>query len=133
MTTFVPMKRILIFWLLIPFALAAHAQANGTSLDVKTFKAAVEKNDALLLDVRTPEEFNAGHIEGAANIDWNAGTLLKDVSGIDKTLPVLLYCASGGRSGQAMEALRKAGFTDVHDLAGGFIAWEEDDEPVITR
>ncbi|MBZ0207994.1 MAG: rhodanese-like domain-containing protein [Flavobacteriales bacterium] len=127
------MKRILIFLLLIPFALATHAQANGTSLDVKAFKAAVERNDALLLDVRTPEEFNAGHIEGAANIDWNAGTLLKDVSGIDKSLPVLLYCEVGGRSGQAMEAMMKAGFTDVHDLAGGFSAWQRNGETVITR
>ncbi len=133
MTTFVPMKRLLIFLMLIPFTLAAQAQASGTSLDVKAFKAAVERDDALLLDVRTAEEYNEGHIEGAANIDWNGGTLLMDVSGIDKTLPVLLYCASGGRSGQAMEALIKAGFTDVQDLKGGIIEWESHGEPVITQ
>ena len=132
MPTFVPMKRILLYLLLVPFALMASAQSNG-NLDVESFKVALEKNDALLVDVRTPAEFTQGHIESAANVDWNGGNFMQDLSGIDKTEPVLLYCASGNRSGKAMEALKKAGFTDVKHLAGGIQAWKKEGEPVITQ
>lgn len=127
------MKALLFFLALLPLSIAACAQSAEGSIDSKAFKAAIDKDDALLIDVRTTEEFNEGHIEGAANIDWLGGTLLTDVSGIDKTKPVLLYCTSGGRSGEAMEAMKKAGFTDVHDLKGGFLAWEADKQPVISQ
>ena len=118
---------------MLSVAIAVSAQRNGTSLDAKSFQAAIDKDDALLLDVRTPEEFAQGHIEPAANEDWLGGELLKDVSGIDKTKPVLLYCAAGGRSAKAMEAMIDAGFTDVRDLKGGFGAWEAEKLPVITQ
>ncbi|HQV37919.1 MAG: rhodanese-like domain-containing protein [Flavobacteriales bacterium] len=127
------MKQFLILLAMLPIAFTAYAQGNGTSLGTKAFKAAIDKDDALLLDVRTPKEFAQGHIEAAANADWLGGELLNDVSGIDKTKPVLLYCAVGGRSGKAMAAMIKAGFTDVHDLKGGFNAWEADKLPVITQ
>lgn len=127
------MKKLLILLAMLPIAIGSFAQGNGASLDTKAFKAAIDKDDALLLDVRTPAEFAKGHIEGAANEDWLGGGLLKDVSGIDKTKPVLLYCAVGGRSAKAMSAMIKAGFTDVRDLKGGFNAWEADEQPVITQ
>ena len=127
------MRTLFSLLLLLPAVLVVRAQSESYHLDVKTFKAAVDKDDALLIDVRTPEEFAKGHIEGAANIDWINGTLLKDVSGIDKTKPVLLYCAGGGRSGEALDAMKKAGFTDVRDLKGGIMAWKKDDQPVITQ
>lgn len=117
----------------IPFSMAAYAQAPYTSLDVRAFRKLVNKDKALLIDVRTPEEFAAGHIEAAANLDWRAGTLIADLSGIDKTKPVLLYCEGGIRSGEAMEAMKKVGFTDIHDLKGGFAAWKSDKQPVITQ
>ncbi len=126
------MKRILLYLAFVPFAIMASAQSNG-NLDVEHFKAALEKNDALLIDVRTPKEFAEGHIEAAANVDWNGGNFMQDLSGIDKTEPVLLYCGSGNRSGKAMEALKKAGFTDVKHLEGGFQEWEKQGEPVITQ
>lgn len=127
------MKKFLILLAMLSIAFSAYAQSNGAHLDAKAFKAAIDKDDALLLDVRTPAEFAKGHIEGAANEDWLAGDLLKDVSGIDKTKPVLLYCAVGGRSGKAMAAMIEAGFTDVRDLKGGFNAWESDKLPVISQ
>ncbi len=127
------MKKFLILLAMLSIAFNAYTQSNGAHLDAEAFKAAIDKDDALLLDVRTPAEFATGHIEGAANEDWLAGDLLKDVSGIDKTKPVLLYCAVGGRSGKAMAAMIEAGFTDVRDLKGGFTAWEADKLPVISQ
>ena len=119
------MKKFLILLAMLSIAFSAYTQSNGAHLDTKAFKAAIDKEDALLLDVRTPAEFATGHIEGAANEDWLAGDLLKDVSGIDKTKPVLLYCA--------VAAMIEAGFTDVRDLNGGFNAWEADKLPVISQ
>ena len=131
--TLYPMKKLLIPLAMLLMACSTYAQSYGASLDVKAFKAALDKDDALLLDVRTPEEFAQGHIEAAANEDWLGGELLKDVSGIDKTKPVLLYCAVGRRSAEAMAAMIKAGFTDVRDLKGGINAWEAEKLPVITQ
>lgn len=75
---------------------------------------------ATLVDVRTPGEFAAGHIDGAVNIP------VQDFSSrareIPKDRPVVLYCASGMRSGAAARLLRGAGRTDVHNL-GGISRW----------
>lgn len=76
---------------------------------------------ALLVDVRTPEEFAAGHISGAVNIplgqlDGRMGELGR------KDAPLVLYCRSGNRSGQAARMLASAGYTSVHDL-GAMSRW----------
>lgn len=114
-------------------ALVALAQTNGTSLAPGPFGKLMKKNHVLVVDVRTPQEYAQGHLEGAANIDWQGGSLLKDLSGIDRSAPVLLYCGSGQRSGEVKEALVQAGFPHVYDLQGGLEAWAQDGKPVITQ
>ncbi len=85
-----------------------------------------------LIDVRTPEEYDAGHIPGAANIDWLAdGFLQKAQTGLDKTRPVLLYCRSGKRSAAASAKLSAAGF-QVINLLGGYQAWTQAAHPRLT-
>jgi len=81
-----------------------------------------------LLDVRTPEEFAGGHLDGAANI--NVQELQSRLSEIPRDQPVVLYCRSGNRSAQAAQMLQAAGFTGVYDL-GGIIAWEQAGLPVV--
>jgi phage shock protein E len=78
--------------------------------------------DHYLLDVRTIEEFEAGHIEGSANISHTE--VAARLAEIPKDKPVVVYCRSGNRSSQAVQVLRDAGYTQVYDL-GGIIAWEE--------
>jgi rhodanese-related sulfurtransferase len=73
-----------------------------------------------LLDVRTPEEFNSGHISGAANI--SVQTLASRLDEVPKDQPVVIYCRSGNRSAQAASILRDAGYTEIYDL-GGVIDW----------
>ena len=90
----------------------------------------MEQPEARVVDVRTPGELQEGIIAGSENIDWNSGVLLEKLAATDKDAPVLLYCASGGRSNMAMEVLEKAGFTNVHDLAGGMRAWMAAKQPV---
>lgn len=75
------------------------------------------KDGARLVDVRTPGEFNAGHIPGAVNVPLQElGARLKQLGAKEK--PVVLYCASGSRSSMAMSVLKNAGFQQVFNLGG---------------
>lgn len=81
-----------------------------------------EENPPKLIDVREPSEFESGHIPGAINVP--AGDLVRGIEslGIAKDAPLIVYCRSGARSGQASKMLNAAGFTHVLDL-GGIINW----------
>ncbi len=73
-----------------------------------------------LIDVRQPHEHQAGHIEGSRLIEL--AELPGLVESIDPTVPVILYCRSGGRSGMATDALSAAGY-DAHNMTGGMLEW----------
>ena len=87
------------------------------------YRRAIKSPDVYLVDVRTPEEYGSGHIEGASNLDVTqpdfSAESLKDLPK-DKTIAV--YCKSGKRAGMAAEILSKEGF-NVIDLEGGIEAW----------
>ncbi len=116
---------------LLLFVLSACAQKDG--VDAATFQARMKESGAQLVDVRTPEEFAKGHIAGAVNIDWLEDGFLDHAKAIDKSKPVLLYCAAGGRSAEAVAAMKAAGYTDVVDLANGFNGWKRSNLPVATK
>ncbi|MBF6607446.1 MAG: thioredoxin [Flavobacterium sp.] len=80
--------------------------------------------DGQLIDVRTPGEYGAGNISNSRNIDWNGDQFEAEIATLDKSKPVLVYCKSGGRSGQAAEKLQKMGFTEIYNMNGGFLKWE---------
>ena len=86
----------------------------------------------VVLDVRTPEEFAAGHIDGAVMIDFQSPTFAADVAELDEEAPVFVYCRSGNRSAQAVAAMVGLGFTDITELDGGVIAWEAAGLPLVT-
>lgn len=79
--------------------------------------------DKILIDVRTPDEYNAGHLTNATLINIYDDTFKTQISKLDKTKPVFVYCKAGTRSAKAADALLQLGFTQVYDLEGGFIAW----------
>ncbi|WP_460892799.1 rhodanese-like domain-containing protein [Rufibacter soli] len=81
-----------------------------------TYKALPKKEKGELIDVRTPEEFQAGHLKKAKNSDLRGGQFQKDFSAWDKDKTYYLYCASGNRSGQALKLMQEAGFTQVYNL-----------------
>lgn len=95
--------------------------------DPKLAKRLVEAG-ALLLDVRTAEEFAAGHVEGALNIDHSqVPARLEEIEGLvegDRHRPIVVYCRSGRRSGMAKQALEAAGFDRVTNL-GGYRDWPD--------
>ena len=77
--------------------------------------------EVVLIDVREPHEFTAGHIDGARNLPL--GRVPLELDTIPSDCDVVLYCAMGGRSGRALEILRSAGYDRTAHLKGGYIAW----------
>jgi rhodanese-related sulfurtransferase len=106
-------------------------QPSARDLNPDEFERALSNGIAQLVDVRTPGEYANGHIQGAKLMDWTSGQLLKEMSALDKSKPVLLYCASGRRSNAALGALQEAGFKDVKHLQGGMQAWVGAGKPVV--
>jgi phage shock protein E len=96
----------------------------GGKADPHKVKVLVEESGARLLDVRTKDEFSSGHLDRALNIP--VGDLERRLAelGDDKAKPVVVYCASGMRSGNAKRILVRAGFEDVHDL-GSMSRWPD--------
>ena len=105
--------------------------ASGSTVDGATFAAALAMKKAVLVDVRTPAEFAAGHIAGATNIDVEAGDFATKIGSLDKGAAYALYCRSGNRSGVAMQAMLSSGFTHVFHLGGGIGAWQSAGQPVV--
>jgi len=115
---------ILIFSLL--FGVVGCTQPVLKKVSVAEAKTLLAKNDPNLqiVDLRTPGEIaNTGAIPGAEFIDFNSAAFPQKVKQLDKKRPVLLYCAVGGRSGQAADMLHKQGFLKVYDLAPGMNGW----------
>ena len=84
----------------------------------------------VLLDVRTPAEWNVSHLAGARRVDPKASA--KDAAGdAAKDAPIVTYCAVGYRSGQMAERLRKAGFTRVQNLEGSIFEWANERRPLV--
>jgi rhodanese-related sulfurtransferase len=86
----------------------AAAEPGGPSVELSA--------DTVLLDVRTPEEFATGHLDGARLIDFAGGEVQAAIPSLDPDAEYLVYCRSGNRSGQAVALLEQAGFTSVANL-----------------
>ncbi|NPA30985.1 MAG: rhodanese-like domain-containing protein [Chloroflexi bacterium] len=88
--------------------------------------------DFVILDIRTPQEFVAGHIQGARNVDFYAPDFKQQLSQLPKDKTYLVYCNSGNRSGQAMPMFRELGFREVYELKGGIQAWYQAGYPLVS-
>jgi rhodanese-related sulfurtransferase len=84
----------------------------------------------VLLDVRTVPEYDAARIAGARLADWYRPEFAELIDDMDRHAPTLVYCRSGKRSADAARLMDALGFVDVHDLAGGIIAWYEAGLPI---
>ncbi len=87
----------------------------------------------VILDVRTPEEFAQGRIDGAININYYADDFKDKLAGLDKNMTYVVYCRTGRRSAETFEMLRRAGFTAVYHISGGFERWLADDLPILRK
>ena len=95
----------------------------GSHLAPQDFAAAAGRPGTVVLDVRTAQEFAAGHLPGAVNADVESPGFAAALDGLDPAASYAVYCHSGRRSGIALDEMSQAGFTDAYDLAGGISAW----------
>lgn len=105
---------------------------TGGASSIGTLEATRLMNQpgALVLDVRTPAEYEAGHLPRARHIPLAELAGRVDEIAKFKEKPVIVTCRSGARSGSACRQLRNAGFTNVHNLKGGIGAWQQASLPL---
>ena len=122
-------KKLVLFTillLLVPLACSAN-DAAIQNVNAITFAGLVEKHpsdpNVVILDIRTPAEFNAGHISGAVMLDFYSQTFAGDFKSLDRNKTYLIYCRSGNRSGQLMRAITNLGFKKIYNLENGLKDW----------
>jgi rhodanese-related sulfurtransferase len=107
------------------------SSSSAVDLNVSEFSSKVTEAGIITLDVRTPGEFNEGHIEGAQLIDFQSGNFENEIATLDKSKTYAVYCRSGSRSGQAVKIMSDAGFTNLYNLNGGVIDWANAGLPLV--
>ncbi len=116
-------------------AVTSDAQQKGTDVKLTSlaFKEATANKNVQLIDIRRPEEFAAGHIKDAKNIDFYSEDFEKlMIQELDLGQPVYLYCRSGGRSGKAATKLSALGYK-IYDLKGGILDWKSQNFELISN
>ena len=117
-------------WLLITLLLlsvSALASPPLQDISARTAAALIQENQSnpnfIILDIRTPKEFEAGHIKGARNIDFYAKTFAQEFRSLDRQQTYLIYCRSGNRTRQLMQAVEKMHFKKVYHMRSGLVDW----------
>ena len=111
-------------------SLAGFAQAPTHLTAQQAVKFLKDNPKAIVLDVRTPAEFETGHLVNAVNLDYKSPDFAQQVAKLDPSKTYLVHCAVGGRSTQTLPVLEKLGFRHVQHLDGGIQAWQGAGFPV---
>lgn len=135
------MKKPIILALTVFFLLIAIIMANGssnnntgiTSVSASEFSSEVQEEGAVILDIRTSQEYNTGRIAGAVNIDYYRSDFKNQLEKLDRNQAYKLYCNSGNRSGGALKIMQEMGFTNVVELNGGIQSWISAKLPACTN
>lgn len=115
---------VLALFSFIVVSCTAQTSKNIKVIDPKAFAKKInETPKAQILDVRTPEEYNANHIVKAINNNWNSDDFVSNAAKYDKSKPVFVYCKGGIRSAKAAAKLEELGFTTIYELKGGILKW----------
>lgn len=100
------------------------------NLNTEQFYEMMQSQSGQIVDVRTPEEFATGHVPDAVNIDYRNPDFKKNLEQLDPDKTVFVYCASGNRSTQAMNAMKQDGFKIIYNHKGYFNDWVKKGYPV---
>jgi phage shock protein E len=99
-------------------------------ISVEEFEKMRQEKQAVVLDVRTPREFDAGHVPGAVNIPIASPDFKQRLSKLDKSKTYLVHCYRGSRSAAATREMSKMDFTSIYDFSGGMDAYQKAKKPV---
>ena len=107
------------------FGISAQESDHIKVLEVKEFKEEITKTNVQLIDVRTVQEYDSGHIKNAVNVDFfQRNKFVTFFKTLDKSKPIYLYCRSGSRSRSASKILEDLGFKEIYDLKGGILGYK---------
>jgi len=95
------------------------------------FKSKLDSSEYVIIDVRTPEEYNSGHIKGATNINFYDNNFKEELNQLDKTKKYIIYCRSGARSSRALNIAKELKFKEIYDLQGGILAWTSNNYKIV--
>ena len=109
--------------------LLADAKSKIKEVDTQTAATKIDANQVVVLDVREPDEFEQGALLGVVHIPRGHLEAQIETKIVDKTSPVIVYCAGGVRSAFAAKTLQELGYTDVLSMAGGFGKWKDEGRP----
>jgi phage shock protein E len=123
---------VLVAMLLAVVGYSMYSSGTEEHLSVDSFASLARKEGTVLLDVRTVEEFDQGHLPGARNLDATSPTFHEQLQGMDRNATYAIYCCTGKRSAATLEFMKEAGFTDVSDLDGGYTLWVREGMKVTT-
>lgn len=127
------MRNVLYSFLVLGLLFSCGPKEGQQDLIASEFQTAMSaESDAQILDVRTIDEFQNGHIEGAINADVNSAAFQQIASDLNKDKTVFVYCLSGARSASAAGMLKEMGFKSIVNLTGGMLAWRSANLPVAT-
>lgn len=116
-------------------SLGFQEKQNIVDVSPKAASELITKNKGdsrfVILDIRTPREFKAGHLPNSIMIDFYSNAFLDKIKQLDKTKTYLVYCRSGNRSGRSMRLFKKLSFQKVYHMNSGIIGWNSEDLPIV--
>jgi phage shock protein E len=117
-----------------PSSCGAECEKVTVTLVPQEFNKQLSQKNVKLVDVRRPDEFALGHIEGSINLDIDDSEKFnKFLTSSDKDSKYLVYCRSGNRSLKAMKLMEEKGFTNIINLSGGVLSWQSEGLPLISE
>ena len=128
------MKKIVLLTSFAFLIFSCSSKQDLQNLEATAFQKEINSaSKKQILDVRSADEFQNGHIEGAVNADINSPSFQQIATTLEKTETVFVYCLSGARSASAAGQLKEMGFSKIVNLTGGMLAWQSANLPVATN
>ena len=119
------MRNFFLTLTIISLVFNCNIPSNSSFQDINSdeLELMINKEDLILLDVRTTVEYSNGHLISAVNIDYYKDNFDDEIDKLDKLKPIVVYCKSGGRSSKSALKLVEKGFEKIYNLKGGFDQW----------
>jgi rhodanese-related sulfurtransferase len=119
------LKHFFTFILFLSFGIVSNAQQATTVKSTEISGLLKKDGKWVILDVRTPDEFKAGHLQGAINIDIRQTDALNKIDQLDHSAKYIVYCRTNHRSQVAVDHMVQSGFKVVYQMTDGFNGWME--------